>query len=150
MKIGIHWVVAVSVLWTQIASASLPGTKHIAKLDHIGRIKLGDSIDSLPAISHEKRQAHFGKHTHFSFYIFTHELPQKCMNLQCGRFASKVLSRGGVLLGGAAGEYAKDLGVDSANSFLLVTDAKDRVTAIYQDVSAENFDEALEPIQSTE
>ena len=142
---------AVAVLCsTQFAVASLPGMKHLAKLDHVGRIKLGDSIDSLSVISRERHQTHFGKHGHFSLYMFTPSLPQKCMNLQCGTFAIKVLSRGGVVLGGAADEYTKDLGVNPDHSLLLVTDAKDHVTAIYQDVSAENLDEALEPIRSNQ
>lgn len=127
----------------QSAFASLPNTKHVVKLDQIGRIKLGDSIDSLPGISFEKHHARFGKRAHFSFYMFEPSMPQKCMNLQCGTFATKILRRGGVLLGGAASEYSKDIGVGETAALLLVTDEQDHVTAIYRDVSRENLDEAL-------
>ena len=147
MTIRNHWtavfLLGATLVVGQSTWGSLPETKHVVKLDRIGNIKIGDSIESLPGISLEKHHAHFGRRAHFSFYMFTPNLPQKCMNLQCGRFASKVLRRGGVLLGGAASQYSKDIGVGEASSLLLVTDEQDHVTAIYRDISRENFDEAL-------
>ena len=80
--------------------------------------------------------------------MFAPNMPQKCMNLQCGTFATKILRRGGVLLGGAASEYSKDIGVGEASPLLLVTDEQDHVTAIYRDISRENLDEALALLSS--
>jgi hypothetical protein len=149
MKSTILFLFATAFITIPASQASLPNIKHVVKLDQIGHLKLGDSIDSLPAISSEKHHARFGKRAHFSFYMFTPNLPPKCMNLQCGPFATKVLRRGGVLLGGAASVYAQDLGTTNsdASSLLLVTDEQDHVTAIYRDISRENFDEVLASLE---
>ncbi len=131
------------------AFASLPPSK-LSRLDHFGKIKLGDSIIDFPSIRQDRAFFRAQKHSaHFFMYLFKSGMPQHCYNLQCGRFATRVLAKGGVILGGADSSYLSDVGFEpkyKEESVLFVTNPSDHITAIYKNVSEEDFGTLLENI----
>jgi hypothetical protein len=108
------------------SSANIPPMSKMHRLNHLGHIQVGDSIDNLPSVSAQKKQFQLKKLSpRFHVYLFSPGLPANCMNLQCGAFARQVISKGGFLVGAA----------NNRTPVVLVTDRADKVIAIYEDAT---------------
>jgi len=138
------------------AFASLPPTSSLIKLESFKQVKVGDSINTLSHLSNERtRWGSPRRVAQFYLYLLRSDLPSRCLNMQCGRFARKVLAKNGFLIGGADLELAKDVGLDYVSdnadhqqSLLIVTDSSGKVTQLYQNVTIQNLDEVLTQISS--
>jgi hypothetical protein len=74
------------------------------------------------------------------------KLPPTCLDEQCGNEVRPVVAKGGHVIGGSDGKYAKALGVKLLStrpwrlepSLVVVTDAGGRVTAIWKGAGREH------------
>lgn len=124
--------------------ASIPQHAGAVKINQIGRLHLGDSIDAIPSIAKEKSELHHqSPRARFHVYWLDPALPARCLNLQCGTFATRILSHGGFLMGGHDETYRHEAGIDGPAAVLLVTDRADRVRAIYRGVAAADLETIL-------
>jgi hypothetical protein len=134
------------------AFASLPPTTSLIKLESYKQVKVGDSINALSHLASERtRWGNPRRVAQFYFYLLRSDLPSRCLNMQCGRFARKILAKNGFLVGGADLELAKEVGleyVSDQQSLLIVTDSAGKVTQLYQNVTSQNLDEVLTQISS--
>jgi hypothetical protein len=131
------------------AQANLPPTSGLVKIASYKQVKVGDSIESLTHLSGERtRWGSPHRVAQFYFYLLRSDLPSRCLNMQCGKFARKIMAKNGFLIGGADLELAKEVGLDQEQSLLIVTDAAGKVTQLYQNVSAQNLDEVLTQVSS--
>lgn len=129
--------------------ASLPPSTSLVKIESFKRVKVGDSIEHLSRLAAERtRWGKPEKVAQFYFYLLRSDLPSRCLNMQCGKFARKILARNGFLVGGADLELAKEVGLGEEQSLLIVTDSGGKVTHLYQNVNAENLDEVLTQVSS--
>jgi hypothetical protein len=148
--------VFLSLILVSSAFASLPPTSSLIKLESFKQVKVGDSITTLSHLANERtRWGSPRRVAQFYFYLLRSDLPSRCLNMQCGKFARKILAKNGFLIGGADLELAKDVGLeyvsdnaDHQQSLLIVTDSAGIVTQLYQNVSAQNLDEVLTQISS--
>jgi hypothetical protein len=122
--------------WLSSSWASLP-PHHVAEL---GNLKLHDSVESIPALRQEFAKFRRScRHARFLAYYFDSKLPARCMNLECGPFAHRIMAEGGRLLGGADPELAREVGFAEGQPVLVLSDLEGRVTAIYRDVARQEL-----------
>jgi hypothetical protein len=128
------------------STASVPPTSNVVQVESFAQLKVGDSIDS--------RAAGAPRHAaRFYFYLLRSDLPSRCLNLQCGRFARKIMMRNGFLIGGGDQELAKEVGLDissgdSDRALLIVTDRSGKVTHLFKNVASGSLDAVLDQISS--
>jgi hypothetical protein len=130
------------------AYASVPPTSALLEVESYKQVKVGDSIENLTHLSGERTRWGHPKNVAQYFYLLRSDLPSRCLNMQCGHFARKILEKNGFLIGGADLELAKDVGLDQEQSLLIVTDATGKVTHLYQNVSEQNLDEVLTQVSA--
>jgi len=78
--------------------------------------------------------------------VINDKLPPTCLDEECGDEARPLIAKGGHMIGGSDGKYAKALGVQLvstspwrlAPSLVVVTDAGGRVTAIWKGAGPEH------------
>jgi hypothetical protein len=134
--------------------ASVPPASKVIRVESFNRLKVGDSIQSLSLLARERTRWGTTKHVAQNyFYLLRGDLPSRCLNLQCGGFARKIMMRNGFLIGGADLELAKEVGLDfvssntnQAQSLLIVTDASGIVTHLYENVTKGSMDEVLQEV----
>jgi hypothetical protein len=137
-----------SLAFSMTAHASIPETSKVIQVASFNKLKVGDSIDG----------RHWGAPKHLAknyFYLLRSDLPAHCLNLQCGRFARKIMMRNGFLAGGADQDLAKEVGLDFTStevnhveSLLIVTDASGKVTHLYENIVPGSLDEILEQVSA--
>jgi hypothetical protein len=137
-----------SIAFSMTGSASIPETSKVIQVESFNKLKVGDSIDG----------RHWGAPRHLAknyFYLLRSDLPAHCLNLQCGRFARKIMIRNGFLAGGADQDLAKEVGLDFTStevnhveSLLIVTDASGKVTHLYENIVPGRMDEILEQVSA--
>jgi hypothetical protein len=144
-KIG----VGVSLLFVTQAQANLPPSSQSETLEHFGKMKVGDSISRFPVLSEET--GHFreiGRTAKLYFYLFKADLPNRCVNLQCGTFARQIIKHGDLLIGGADKAFEQEVGLTEnpsrPESLLVVSDNAGKIVGIYRDISRKNIAEILE------
>jgi hypothetical protein len=148
-------ILGILSLSLSLAQANVaPATKYI-QVETFNQLRVGDSIRSLTEISHERTRWGVARRTaHFYFYLLSNDLPTRCLNLQCGRFAMRILTRNGFLVGGADREFAKEVGLEygtspeSSPSLLIVTDSRGKVTALYENVTPASLGEIADALLS--
>jgi hypothetical protein len=131
--------------------ASVPPTSQVIAIKSFNQLKVGDSIESLSLLAQERTKWGTSKHVARNyFYLLRSDLPPRCLNLQCGRFARKIMMRDGFLVGGADLKLAKEVGLDfvstsanQAQSLLIVTDSSGIVTHLYENITKGSLDEIL-------
>jgi hypothetical protein len=125
------------VLFAAGASASVPSGSRALKLDELGKLKVGDSMERFPEIAKERARCRDSERAGAAQYVyyFSDALPKRCMNLECGPFAHRILSQGGRVVGGADPAFAEELGITGQHgSLLVVSDRDGKVRAIFRDV----------------
>jgi hypothetical protein len=135
---------------------SVPPVSKVIRVENFNQLKVGDSIQSLHLLARERTRWGTTKHVaHNYFYLLRSDLPSRCLNLQCGGFARKIMMKDGFLVGGADLELAKEVGLDfvssetnQAQSLLIVTDASGIVTHLYENVGKGSLDEILQEVDS--
>jgi hypothetical protein len=143
-KIG----VGVSLLFVTQAQANLPPSSQSATLEQFGKIKVGDSITRFPVLAEET--GHFreiGRTAKLYFYLFKADLPNRCVNLQCGTFARQIIKHGDLLIGGADKAFEQEVGLTESTrpeSLLVVSNNAGKVVGIYRDISRKSIAEILE------
>lgn len=140
LSLGFVGLVSFAAVSAPLVLANIPAERKVIQVEQAGKLKVGESIASLPSIASEKdRFVAAGNPARFSLVLLKRNLPSSCLNLQCSALASKVLAQGGLLIGGGDENFFReaglDVGAESDASVLIVTDAAGKIRSIYRNAS---------------
>jgi hypothetical protein len=144
------------LLFSFSADSSVPPPSKVIQVESFNQLKVGDSIERLSQLSRERSRWGTPRHVaQFYFYLLRSDLPSRCLNLQCGRFARKIMMNDGFLVGGADLQLAKEVGLDFVSattnqrqSLLIVTNASGKVTHLFENVTPGSLDEIIRQVSA--
>lgn len=88
-----------------------------------GSIKVGEPLPSFIGVSQSGIEVGptYPKGGKFYIHVVDEQLPACCLDLECGKQAETVVNRGGHLIGGSDGKYAKIFSVKMVKDLTLTT-----------------------------
>ncbi len=119
------------------------------KLREFGTIRVGMQIPAFEGASGDG--VPIGPATppgQFFLHVISDKLPPTCLDQECGDDAPLVVAKGGHVIGGSDGKYARALGVQLVSThpfrldppLVVVTDAGGRVSAIWKNAGCEHME----------